>query len=174
MRDMFLEMDRCQRGVVTISDLRAFMVEAFDDADCGDLEALSVFRGRCSDDEEDDSQEVQYSEFLAAMVSTRIAIDDDMLCDTFRRFDGDGHTGIISPASLRRVMGNTVEGQQIHRLLGDHITYPDFVSYMSEGEALVNFRGDYTLPISSGPVVSKDARSCCSTESTIQASCSVQ
>ena len=108
------------------------------------------------------------------MISTRITLDDDMLCATFRRFDGVGHVGSVSPDSLREVVGDSVEGQHVHTLLEDHVTYPDFVDYMCEGAALVSCSGDSLVPVCPGPAVLKESRSCCSASPGAQTSCSVQ
>ena len=50
------------------------------------------------------SDEIHYSEFLAAMVSTRIAMHDDLLLAAFKRFDCDNSGRITArePRPLSR------------------------------------------------------------------------
>ncbi|CAK0800295.1 unnamed protein product, partial [Prorocentrum cordatum] len=56
-------------------------------------------------------EEIHYSEFLAAMVSSRIQVHDDLLKQTFKRFDTHNH-GYITKDDLRQVLGQVYEGEE--------------------------------------------------------------
>lgn len=57
-------------------------------------------------------QEIHYSEFLAAMTASRIAMTDDLLLTTFHHFD-TGNNGAISEEDFRSLLGDTFEGQSV-------------------------------------------------------------
>merc|ERR1712151_502639 len=86
----------------------------------------------------EETQEIQYSEFLAAMVSTRIKMHDDMLTATFHRFDVD-NSGYITEENLKAVLGESFEGAEVGTLLreadrsGDgQISHEEFTSYIKD------------------------------------------
>merc|ERR1719261_799193 len=87
------------------------------------------------------TDEIHYSDFLAAMVSSRIQIHDEVLAQTFRRFDTD-NSGFITVTNLKEVLGESFEGQEIENLMKeadfDHtgkISYQEFIQYMKHPEA---------------------------------------
>merc|ERR1712039_20657 len=86
-------------------------------------------------------QEIHYSDFLAAMISTRIQLNDGLLKNAFARFDKDS-SGYITVDNLREVLGDQFEGTEVSRLLkeadllGDHrISYDEFVAFL-RGDSL--------------------------------------
>lgn len=86
-------------------------------------------------------QELHYSEFLAAMVSTRIAMHDEHLIATFRRFDTD-NSGYISRKNLSDVLTGTFDPAEIDQLVKDmhadengRVSYQDFMVYLKQGGA---------------------------------------
>merc|ERR1711904_509229 len=68
-----------------------------------DEETTRVFKAL----DTENSNEIHYSEFLGAKVSSRIALHDDLLKSTFRRFDMD-NSGYITREDLKQVLGVSV------------------------------------------------------------------
>ncbi|CAK0800771.1 unnamed protein product [Prorocentrum cordatum] len=64
----------------------------------------------------DKTGHIKYSEFLAAMVSTRIVMHDELIRRTFCRFD-KSDTGSITLEDLRTVLGESFEGTEVEELL---------------------------------------------------------
>merc|ERR1711862_1093450 len=87
------------------------------------------------DSNEDD--EIHYSDFLAAMVSTQIALHDGLLYDTFKRFDTD-NSGYITVENLKELLGESYDGVNVECLLSEattiqdreRISYATFASYL--------------------------------------------
>mmetsp|Transcript_25206 Transcript_25206/g.58705 ORF Transcript_25206/g.58705 Transcript_25206/m.58705 type:complete len:550 (-) Transcript_25206:161-1810(-) len=130
----FISMDQNKQGTITLAELKQILVEKFN---VPDDETRRIFDALDSNNDE----EIHYSDFLAAMVSTRIALHDDLLRSAFKRFD-KADTGYITPESLRQVLGETFEGEAVERLVEEadqlkdgRISYAEFVSYLS-GEPL--------------------------------------
>lgn len=126
VRDAFMLIDRDCQGTITLAELRKALVG----------------RGQITDDliepifrklDTEQHQEVRYSEFLAAMVSTRIAVHDDLVAATFDRFDLDNR-GFITVENLRDVLGDSFDGSRVEELLDEadmaareRISYEEFV-----------------------------------------------
>jgi len=79
--------------------------------------------------------EIMYSEFLAAMVSSRISMHDELLQTTFKRFDTDS-SGYISAANLREVLGGTLTPEELNAMMSEidanhdgKISYEEFIHY---------------------------------------------
>lgn len=129
VRDYFIAMDKNQHGTITIGELRQVMVDKFH---IPDQETRQIFDAL--DTNHDD--EIHYTDFLAAMVSTRIALHDDLLRMAFKKFDVD-NSGYITVANLREVLGENFEGEQVEDLMKEadllndqRISYPEFVAYV--------------------------------------------
>mmetsp|Transcript_61039 Transcript_61039/g.176793 ORF Transcript_61039/g.176793 Transcript_61039/m.176793 type:complete len:505 (-) Transcript_61039:114-1628(-) len=134
VREYFVAMDTHNTGTITLMELRQIMVNKFH---IPDEETRQVFEAL--DSNHDDT--IHYSDFLAAMVNTRLALHDDLLRASFRRFDTD-HTGYITVNNLREVLGDTYDGETVESLLSEadllhdnRISYPEFVAYL-RGEPL--------------------------------------
>merc|ERR1712062_382880 len=85
--------------------------------------------------------EIHYTEFLAAMVSSRIQLHDDLLQQAFKRFDTDNQ-GQITAKNLRDVLGDSFEGEDVDKMLGEadtnhdgHIDYSEWIAYLRGGDA---------------------------------------
>jgi len=134
VRDAFLEMDKNQRGTITLAELKTVLTSKYaitDDQIRHIFDALNT----------GSNEEIHYTEFLAAMVSTRIAMHDDLLAATFRRFDID-RSGFISRENLATVLGETFDGTTVKTLLDEAdagkdglISYEEFIQYMKQGRA---------------------------------------
>mmetsp|Transcript_6794 Transcript_6794/g.18783 ORF Transcript_6794/g.18783 Transcript_6794/m.18783 type:complete len:535 (-) Transcript_6794:75-1679(-) len=125
----FISMGTSRRGIITLSELK----KAMETLNVSDEEVLQTFA--VLDTNHDD--EIHYSDFLAAMVSTKIELGEEMLCTAFRKFDMDS-SGFITAKDLQKVVGDTFEGEQVEALLRDaspsgacgRISYPEFAAYL--------------------------------------------
>jgi len=129
VENYFMIMDESKQGTITLAELRKVLMDKFH---ISNEETLAIFNAMDSNHNE----EIHYSDFLAAMVSTRISIHDDLLKATFNKFDVDG-SGYITPDNLREVLGETYEGDDVEKLMEEadflhdgRISYPEFVSYL--------------------------------------------
>jgi len=136
LREAFLAMDTRRRGVITAEELRTALVDQFGAQEQEVIEVLASIqslRGGENRSYVDCNSEIRYSEFLAAMVPSKVALSDDILQSSFRRFDACG-SGRITPEDLRRVVGNTFDGMDVDALMYEvsymkdrSISYPEFV-----------------------------------------------
>lgn len=129
--DAFLELDTSRRGTIRLHELRD-VLQRFD---IPDQESAEIFHaldgGQCD--------EVHYSEFLGAMVSSRIAMHDQMLRAAFARFDVDGK-GFISRESLTKLLGEGAAEvdellQEVDPKATGKVSYEQFVAYLRSGNA---------------------------------------
>merc|ERR1719277_1670140 len=111
VRDYFVAMDTTQQGTITLKELQHVMVDKFQ---ISDEETRKIFEAL--DSNHDD--EIHYTDFLAAMVSTRLALHDDLLQSAFNKFDTD-NSGYITPANLREVLGDTFEDEKVDKLIAE-------------------------------------------------------
>merc|ERR1719221_639994 len=134
VQDAFLEMDKSHGGTITLGDFKKILEDQFDmpDSDVKNaFHALDIAH----------TEEIHYSDFLAAMVSTRIQLHDDLLRQTFRRFDNH-NTGYITSRDLEEILGQSFEGTNAEAMIrevnksGDgKISYQEFIDYLKGGEA---------------------------------------
>jgi len=129
VRQSFMAMDKTHSGTITLGELKTALESKFH---VPDEEAKIIFSAL--DSNHDD--EIHYSDFLAAMVSTRIKLHDDLLSSTFKRFDVD-NSGYITTDNLRDILGNQFEGQAVETMVAEadqlkdgRISYAEFVSYL--------------------------------------------
>jgi len=131
VRDSFLALDATQRGSLS---LEAFCKTIGQAGVASEQEARQIFDALDSD--QDDA--VHYSAFLAAMLTSCLALRSELLHDTFRRFDVDNR-GIITPENLRQVLGDEFEGVEVGELLKEasssndnQISYEEFAAHLCE------------------------------------------
>jgi len=134
VRDMFIAMDKNKKGTITLYELKEVLTTKFQVADD---QIKPIF------DALDTSQndEIHYTEFLAAMVSTRIAMHDELLTQTFQRFDVD-NSGYITVDNLRVVLGESFNGAEVEKLIAEgdltkdgRISYAEFIEYLKGGDS---------------------------------------
>lgn len=97
MREAFSKIDNDQTGFVT---LREF-VDVLQQAGMSRDEATTIFRHI----DQDASNSISYTEFLAATLSRRLWLSRERIRDAFSRLDVDG-TGYITRENLKEVMGD--------------------------------------------------------------------
>jgi len=131
VRQYFISMDKDQNGTITLNELKDALVDKFQ---VPDDEALQIFDAMDSNSDE----EIHYSDFLAAMVSTRIKMHDSLLATTFKRFD-QNNTGYITKENLQNILGESAEDVDAFLAEVDvmkdgqkdgRISYQQFVSYL--------------------------------------------
>lgn len=155
VRNYFIKMDETQQGTITLAELKKVLMDKFH---ISNEETLQIFNAMDTNQDE----EIHYSDFLAAMVSTRIALHDNLLKSTFKKFDTD-NSGYITPDNLREVLGETFKGDHVEKLMSEadllkdgRISYPEFVSYL-RGDPL-DSHADVTLEIIDAQVVKEERR----------------
>lgn len=129
VRQCFLAIDTTNSGKITLGDLKKVLkgnLEISDESAKPIFDALDT----------SNNEEINYTEFLAAMVSTRIAMHDELLSKTFQKFDVD-NTGFISKDNLKKVLGDNYSGADIDALIKAAdtdktgvISYEEFISYL--------------------------------------------
>jgi len=136
VRDYFIMMDKSQQGTITLPELKEVLIEKFH---ITDAETAEIFHALDTNSDE----EIHYSDFLAAMVTTRIAVHDDLLRQAFKKFDVDS-SGYITKDNLKEVLGEHHEGEDVEDLMKEadfthdgKISYEEFVSYI-KGTPLSN------------------------------------
>jgi len=130
----FISLNTSCEGTITLSELR----QALDTLGVSDeQEVKSVFEALDSNQD----HEIHYSDFLAAMLSTKIDLNEELMAATFRKFDTDS-SGYITLANLREMLGDTFEGEHVEVLLREAgfdeqggISYPEFVAFLSRSPA---------------------------------------
>jgi len=132
VRDAFLEFDVDRQGTIKLWELEKILRERFDIND--DAKLQSIFGAL----DTSQNEEIMYTEFLAAMVSTRIKMHDDLLETTFRRFDVNNN-GLITASDLKEVLGDSFDGAGIDDLIKEadrnndgQICYDEFLAYIRE------------------------------------------
>lgn len=108
VRDYFVALDTDHSGTISRAELQDAMEGKFA---MPSAEAEAVFSGF-------DGEDIKYSDFLAAMISSSIAIDDDILQSAFAHFDIDG-SGYIESGELRGILGGQFEGADVEALLSE-------------------------------------------------------
>jgi len=122
VRDNFLALDTDHDGAISFKELRDVMVSQFY---IPEEEVHQIFELL----DTTHHQEIHYSEFLAAMMASRINMTDDLLQATFHHFD-TGNNGAISAEDFRMLLGDSFEGQPVgdlytHFLAEANIEAPD-------------------------------------------------
>jgi calcium-dependent protein kinase len=109
VREAFMEMDKDNTGHVALSELKEILASK-----CGakDADAAKIFNSLSSNNHD----RVNYSDFLAAMLASRIELNQNHLRSAFDRFDRDG-SGVITIQNLRDVLGSTHNGVKVEELL---------------------------------------------------------
>mmetsp|Transcript_57187 Transcript_57187/g.90653 ORF Transcript_57187/g.90653 Transcript_57187/m.90653 type:complete len:597 (+) Transcript_57187:66-1856(+) len=131
VRDAFLQIDHQKTGRIKMNELSRVLGEHV-----SDNEARSIFNSLDSNSDE----HINYTDFLAAMLTSRIVQNEGHMRAAFNRFDKDG-TGVISLENLREVLGDTHQGQEIEELFREIdvakdgvISYDEFMAYLQDDD----------------------------------------
>lgn len=133
VRDAFLAFDVSRNGTILLWEFKQILKDNFDFPDAKVEELFKAL-------DLNNTQEIQYSNFLAAMVQSRIQLSEEHLRQTFRRFDTD-RSGVITIANLKEVLGETFDGEQVEKLMKEadflddnQICYEEWIQYLQYGE----------------------------------------
>jgi calcium-dependent protein kinase len=128
LRETFLAMDKTKSGCITLKEFKECLEAKYDFTDD---QVKSLFQSV----DTSNTDEIHYSEFLAAMVSSRVQLHDSLLKATFRRFDTDCN-GYIEANDLRKVVGDCYEGEELSKLIEEadvnkdgKISYEEFIDF---------------------------------------------
>lgn len=134
VRDAFIELDVERQGTIKLHQLKEVLQAKFDVED-ENIKPLMESLGKAN------GEEIHYSEFLAAMVSTRIAMHEEHLVATFRRFDADNN-GFITREDLKTVLGESFNQDDVNKMIQEvdptnegQISYLQFVEYLRSPDA---------------------------------------
>lgn len=128
MQEEFLAIDKDQQGTITLSELQAALPR---NCNMTELDVIDMFKAIDANHD----NEIHYSEFMAAMLSSRIHIHDELLDTTFRNFDKD-LSGYITADNLRDSLGKSFEGKRMETLIAEadilkdgRVSFDEFVSF---------------------------------------------
>eukprot|EP00444_Apocalathium_aciculiferum_P004401 CAMPEP_0183396352 /NCGR_PEP_ID=MMETSP0370-20130417/9957_1 /TAXON_ID=268820 /ORGANISM="Peridinium aciculiferum, Strain PAER-2" /LENGTH=534 /DNA_ID=CAMNT_0025577127 /DNA_START=10 /DNA_END=1614 /DNA_ORIENTATION=- len=130
VRDAFLELDKDHTGDISLIELRRVLEDKFhlSEGDAGMV--FSALDGNSDGT-------INYSEFLAAMVSSRLKLHDELLKATFRRFDAT-RTGYITSEDFKTVLGANFPVKDIMEQVDANsdgkISYEEFLAYLRNTE----------------------------------------
>lgn len=140
LREEFMSIDKDNSGTITLKEFKDVLQRRFhiDAHECESLfERADV----------DHDHLIQYSEFLAATLQTRVGFHEDLVRAAFHRFDAD-ESGVITADDLQKVIGNTFEGQDVRELVAEadvnkdgHIDYNEFIDYIHAMESVPTPKG---------------------------------
>uniref|UniRef100_A0A7S0ZP70 Calmodulin n=1 Tax=Noctiluca scintillans TaxID=2966 RepID=A0A7S0ZP70_NOCSC len=128
LRDEFQELDTAKTGTIKLVDLKRLLQERYI---VTDKEAAAVFDALDSNHD----GEIEYSEFLAATLASRVHLHDHLLQAAFGQFDKD-NSGFISLENLRSLMGKDFDLKQVKReveVSDGKISYEAFIAYLKNG-----------------------------------------
>jgi len=136
--DVFMDLDTSKRGSVSLWEFRNVLNERFGVLD---LDVEDLFRSLDTSYE----KQIHYSDFLAAMVSSRIAMHEHLLKGAFARLDHDGD-GFITRENLQDLFGETFDVTAVEEFLAEvrqtgpceasarqesyRISYEEFAAYI--------------------------------------------
>mmetsp|Transcript_33124 Transcript_33124/g.52700 ORF Transcript_33124/g.52700 Transcript_33124/m.52700 type:complete len:567 (-) Transcript_33124:30-1730(-) len=133
VRQAFLKMDQNKHGTITLGEFKTVIEENFHLSDERIEELFNAIDAA-------HNHEIQYSEFLAAMVSSRIDLHDDLICSAFKRFDTD-NSGYIDAANLKAVLVESSDAEieeMMKEVDANHdgkISTEEFMQYIRSGRA---------------------------------------
>merc|ERR1711879_829950 len=117
VRDHFLALDRDHDGKISLEELKdAFKKNGSASIDDDIDRAFKVLA--------QDHCEIHYSDFLAAMLGSRLELDDYLLRVTFKKFDQQGSSVVkaedstgLDAQAFRSALGSRFEGEGIESLI---------------------------------------------------------
>jgi calcium-dependent protein kinase len=134
VRQAFMDMDKNKHGTITLQEFKAVITEHFHVSN-EEIEASFAALDAAHNDE------IQYSEFLAAMVSSRLDLHDDLVRAAFKRFDTD-NSGYISEENLKGILGHSATEEDLDEMMKEvdanhdgKISYEEFINYVRGGNA---------------------------------------
>jgi len=131
VRAAFLALDTDQTGTVRIHEFKQVLSTQLN---ISDEETTQAFK----DLDNTHDEEIHYSDFLAAVASHRVQLHDDLLRETFRRFDVE-NDGYIHLETMEELIGKTCDGQSTEEMMQNagvmkdgKISYEDWIKLLHE------------------------------------------
>jgi calcium-dependent protein kinase len=132
----FLAIDKDQGGTISLSELRELFVQKLQ---VPEEDLINIFDAMDATYD----NEIHYSEFIAAMLSTRVDLHDQLMGLTFRNFDED-LSGYITAGNLCESVGSiyagkgeVCDGEKLDSLLTDadalkdgRVSFPEFAAFV--------------------------------------------
>jgi len=148
LRDMFAVLDKKSTGTIDLAELKQALQEMkFDDLSDDKIEKL--FKGV----DVDNSGEIHYNEFLAAVAESQGLITQERLAEAFDRIDSDGK-GYISKQDLRNVLGSDCNDNLVNRMMDQadlkkdgRVDYDEFLKLMFEEDPVAGMEGVGSLSL---------------------------
>lgn len=129
---LFLAFDTDHSGEISLQEFKKTLEDRFDISDDAASAAFLALDSNGTD-------KIQYNEFLAGVMHSRIQLHDDLLGDAFRRFDKD-NSGFISIENLREVLGDSFGDADVEKWLAEadtshdgRIDYGEWIEYVGGG-----------------------------------------
>mmetsp|Transcript_77193 Transcript_77193/g.153063 ORF Transcript_77193/g.153063 Transcript_77193/m.153063 type:complete len:531 (+) Transcript_77193:41-1633(+) len=136
VQQAFIDIDTDRTGSITLKELKQVMDKHLD---IDSKEMQHTFDALHSSHHD----EIFYSEFLAAMISTRIQIHDHLLHESFKRFDADD-SGFLTQEELELALDNeSFPSEVVSAIIKDldtgscdgKISYAEFAAYFRNPNA---------------------------------------
>jgi calcium-dependent protein kinase len=131
LQEEFLAIDKDQQGTISLLELKDVLVQKYGVADDKITEIYKAM-------DVNHDNEVHYTEYLAAMLSTRIHLRRDHINVAFRNFDTD-LSGYITAENLRDAFGSTLDGKRVDSLLSEadiredgRVAFDEFVAFVCD------------------------------------------
>lgn len=131
MREAFIAIDTDHTGTISLAELKEALEKNGLISVAKSEELVSSLR----------MEQIDYSDFLAAMLTSRISAHESTIRNAFRRFDTDSSGG-IAPSELREVLGRSHKSSEVDTLVrsmdsnGDGvISFDEFLQYLRTDEA---------------------------------------
>jgi len=129
VREAFLELDQHHTGMIKLTELKQVLEDKFNVPTEMSRSVIDAFKQL----DGEHNEVIHYSDFLAAMLSSRLSLNDSLLRETFRHFD-TRDCGHISPRALQSVLGKSFDVNNIFESLdanGDgQISVDELVDYL--------------------------------------------
>lgn len=129
LHNVFASIDQAHNGTISVWEMKEAMQRSMT---ITDTEVQVIFDAI----DNNNDQKINYTEFLSAMVSTRIQLHDELIQASFKRFDTEG-TGYITKADLKKVFQDVYSAQEIEEMIreadldnDDQLSFEDFLQYL--------------------------------------------
>jgi len=132
LRQAFIAMDTQGEGTLRLYDIKMALSKH---VKISDEELQLVFKSLDANQDE----RVNYTDFLAATLSRRIEVHDDLILDAFARFDKD-NSGFITSDDLKSVLSIRLAGTDVDTMINEadysrdgKISQEEFIRYVKSG-----------------------------------------
>lgn len=129
VNSQFLKIDKDKQGTISLYELKTVLEETMQ---IDNEKAKAIFSAL----DNNQNEQIEYSDFLAGMMSSRISMHDGLLVSAFNRFDQD-KSGFISVDELKKVLGESCKQEEIDKIMKDadlsndgKISLEEFAEYL--------------------------------------------